>query len=40
MLCKAYNKTGVLKYNYKILDILLKKIPTQKSEGVDYEQYF
>jgi hypothetical protein len=29
-----------MKYNYRILDILLDNIPTSKTEGVDYEQYF
>jgi hypothetical protein len=40
ILCKAYNELGVKKYNYRILDILLQNIPTSKSSGVDFEQYF
>jgi hypothetical protein len=39
ILCKAYNKLNIMKYNYRILDILLEKIPS-KSAGVDYSQYF
>ncbi len=29
-----------MKYNYRILDILLDNIPTSESSGVDFEQYF
>ena len=40
ILCKAYNKINIMKYNYRILDILLDNIPTSKSSGVNFEQYF
>jgi len=40
VLCKAYNKRGVMDYNYIIMDILLDNIPTSKDKNIDSHQFF